>query len=97
MYYVYIVTNNKKTVLYTGISNDLSKRITQHYLERGNRKTFAGTYACFNLIYFEEYKNIHSAIEREKEIKGWTRKKKEQLIAMENPGFAILNDQFVDI
>ena len=51
MYYTYLTTNPGKTVLYTGMTNDLAQRILEHYLQRGIRKTFAGRYYCFHLLY----------------------------------------------
>jgi putative endonuclease len=84
-YFVYITTNPAKTVLYTGVTNDLHTRITQHFENRGKWKTFAGRYHCYNLIYYELIEDIEQAIEREKEIKNMSRKKKEALITAFNP------------
>ncbi|WP_046244737.1 GIY-YIG nuclease family protein [Hymenobacter terrenus] len=84
-YYVYITTNPAKTVLYIGITNNLSNRMTQHYTQRGSTQTFAGRYFCYNLVHVEEYQDINAAIAREKELKGWTRAKKDVLIAIDNP------------
>lgn len=84
-YYVYITTNPRKTVLYTGVTNNLKIRIGQHYLIRGDSKTFAGKYYCYKLIYFEHYPDIQHAIAREKEIKDLSNAKKWQLIASKNP------------
>ena len=92
-FYTYICTNPKKTVLYTGVTNDLIRRMNEHYEDnQGKRKTFAGKYFCYNLIYFEEYTDIRVAIGREKEIKGWLRIKKEELINTVNP-----NWDFIDL
>ena len=91
-YYVYIITNPDGTVLYTGVTNDIENRLYEHYLNRGNEKTFAGKYHCYNLLYFEQYQYIRSAIAREKEIKGWTRKRKLDLIKTENAELKVLND-----
>ena len=95
-YYVYIITNKIKTVLYTGVTNDLHQRIIEHYLNRGKPETFAGKYNCHLLLYHEEFTYINDAICREKEIKKWTRKKKEALIYSFNPGAKALNDIFFD-
>ena len=89
-YYVYIVTNPARNVLYIGITNNLTNRLAQHYENRGTPQTFAGRYFCYNLIYFEEYTDSLAAIAREKELKGWARTKKEALIAMQNPGWEFL-------
>jgi putative endonuclease len=80
-FYTYICTNPKKTVLYTGVTNNVWRRMKEHYEDSQNeRKSFAGKYFCYNLVYFEDYTDINVAIAREKEIKGWTRAKKEALI-----------------
>ena len=92
-YYVYIVTNPERTVLYTGVTNNLWQRLTEHWMNRGNSKTFAGKYYCYNLIYFEDFQYIYNAIAREKEIKGWRREKKLQLIETRNPDWGFLNAQ----
>ena len=95
-FFVYIVTNPKKTVLYTGMTNDLESRVIEHYLNRGKPNTFAGRYHCYQLIYYETHDTAVGAIEREKEIKDWNRSKKEELIDQENPSWTFLNDQITD-
>ena len=95
-FYVYITTNPGKQVLYTGVTNDLAQRITEHYLNRGDPKTFAGRYYCFQLIHWEYFKYVNSAIAREKEIKGWSRKKKLDLIKRDNPQLHFLNASIMD-
>jgi len=95
-FYVYITTNPGKEVLYTGVTNDLSQRIIEHYLNRGNPKTFSGRYYCYLLIHWEHFKYINSAIAREKEIKGWSRKKKNDLIIRDNPNWNFLNSSIMD-
>lgn len=90
-YYIYITTNPAKTTFYTGVTNDLYKRMYEHYQNRGNPKTFAGKYYCYNLIYYEEFNNPVKAIEREKEIKGWRREKKLSFVKATNPGLGFLN------
>jgi putative endonuclease len=91
-YYVYITTNPERTVLYIGVTNDLDTRMSQH-LEDNNeeRKTFAGKYFCYNLIYYEYYSDIEVAIARETQLKKWSRAKKESLIARFNPKWRFLN------
>jgi putative endonuclease len=92
-YYVYIITNYHKTVLYTGVTNHIKQRIIEHYLNQGDGKTFAGKYNCFYLVYYESYQYIYDAIRREKEIKGWSRKKKDELIKSVNPFRKFLNHE----
>ncbi|GAB2794316.1 putative endonuclease [Hymenobacter luteus] len=89
-YYVYITTNPAKAVLYIGITNNIKSRLAQHYINRGSKDTFAGKYYCYNLLYVEEYFDSKAAIAREKELKGWTRAKKEALIVTENPQWNFL-------
>jgi putative endonuclease len=91
-FYVYIITNKTKTVLYTGRTDNLAQRLTEHWIERGKPKTFAGRYHCHYLLYFEETRYVLNSIEREKEIKGWKRSKKEELINEFNPGWKFLNE-----
>ncbi|WP_258103586.1 GIY-YIG nuclease family protein [Marinoscillum sp. MHG1-6] len=95
-YFTYIITNPGKTVLYTGITNDLAQRLTEHFLNRGDKKTFAGRYYCHFLLYFERFSQPMHAIEREKEIKSMTRKEKEALINQGNPRWHSLNSMVMD-
>ncbi len=92
-YYVYMITNPDKTVLYTGVTNDLRRRLFEHQENKGKTTTFAGKYYCYNLVYFEHFQDIEHAIEREKQIKNWNRKKKEHLIEINNPNWGFLNDE----
>ena len=65
----------------------------EHYHERGNKKKFTGRYQCFYLLYYEDYSSPSAAIAREKEIKGWVRRKKEELINSSNPDWDFLNEE----
>ena len=94
-YYVYIITNYKKTVFYTGMTNNLIQRVIEHYLDRGNLKTFTGKYNCFYLVYYECSQYVNNAILREKEIKGWRREKKIELIKSFNPSLKFLNHELL--
>ena len=89
-YYVYITTNPGKTVFYTGVSNNLKRRLLQHYHNRGNKKSFAGRYYCYKLVYYEFFNNINQAIVREKKIKDLSRGKKVTLITTKNPAMNFL-------
>lgn len=84
-FYVYITTNPARTVLYTGVTNDLQRRLIEHFNNRGNKETFAGKYYCYYLIYYECFATSHEAIQAEKYIKGKSRKKKEEIIKVMNP------------
>ena len=94
-YFVYIVTNKNKTVLYTGVTNDIYRRLYEH--EQNSKpfrhKSFAGQYNVYFLLYYERFEYIEHAITREKEIKGWRRSKKEALINSTNPDWKFLNDE----
>ncbi len=93
-YYTYITTNPEKTTLYTGVTNDLDRRILEHQEDAlGRKRTFAGKYHCFNLIYYEYYRDVQEAIAREKIIKNLTRIKKEDLINFFNPEWRFLNSE----
>jgi len=82
-YYVYIITNQNHTVLYTGITNDLNKRIYEH--KEKLAKGFSAKYNLNKLVYFQITEDVVSAISREKQIKGGSRKKKVELINDLNP------------
>jgi putative endonuclease len=92
-YFVYIVTNPTQSVLYIGVTNDLNVRLQQHFDNRGKRETFAGKYYCYNLVYWERFQYIDHAIEREKELKKWSRIKKDSLIDSFNPEKKFLNKE----
>lgn len=83
MYYTYILTNKGRSVLYIGVTNHLERRMYEHknHLIPG----FTERYNVDRLVYFETTSEIRVAIEREKELKGWTRKRKEDLIFSQNP------------
>jgi putative endonuclease len=95
-YYVYIITNRYRSSFYIGVTNNLSIRLLQHIenIETGN-KTFASRYQIQFLVYFEKFTWIQLAIAREKELKGWKREKKLELIRSFNENFEFLNDRFV--
>ncbi|WP_462250966.1 GIY-YIG nuclease family protein [Ekhidna sp.] len=95
-YFVYITTNPKRTVVYIGVTNDLQTRLGQHYNNRGNPKTWACRYFCYNLVWWERHGFIEHAIEREKEIKKWRREKKNNLIEQLNPKWRFLNQEIQD-
>ena len=95
-FFIYITTNYDKTVLYVGVTNDLVRRLHEHEENKGNTKTFAGKYYCYNLVYYERHSNIEHAIEREKEIKKWRREKKNALVHSLNPEWNFLNKELSD-
>ena len=81
-YYTYILTNKNDTVLYIGVTNDLERRVAEH--RSGKIPGFTQKYNCHKLVYFEEFSDIVQAIGREKQLKKWSRAKKEQLIDTKN-------------
>ena len=82
-YWVYIMSNKTRSVLYIGVTNDLYRRYIEH--AQGEIKGFTQKYKCHHLVYYEEFNDVNEAIEREKVLKGWIRAKKEDLIATLNP------------
>ena len=93
-YYVYILTNVSRASLYTGVTSKLPSRYFQH-----KTKFYSGFTARYNisrLVYCEMFLGIDNAIAREKEIKGWTRKKKIALIESVNPKWDDLSAQWAD-
>ena len=95
VYYVYIMTNRKNSVLYTGVTNDLEVRVWQHK-NNVNPKSFTARYNINKLVYFEDYQSIVDAIHREKQIKVGSRKKKIDLINGMNPDWKDLSEGFYD-
>ena len=83
MYYVYILASKRNGTLYVGVTNDLMRRIQEHKLKLN--KGFSFKYTVNILVHYEDTGDIKSAIEREKQIKGWIRKKKIKLIEDTNP------------
>ncbi|TXI66959.1 MAG: GIY-YIG nuclease family protein [Flavobacterium sp.] len=92
-FYVYILTNKAKTVLYTGVTNNLKRRLQEHN-EKLNPKSFTAKYNLNYLIYYEKYGWIQQAIAREKEIKLLRRDLKLELIKEFNPKMEFLNNRF---
>ena len=82
--YVYIITNDNNTVLYTGVTSDLNVRVRKH-IEKRYSGSFTGRYNIRKLVYFQRFTSITEAIKREKQIKGGSRKKKIGLINQMNP------------
>ena len=93
-YYVYITTNPNRTVLYIGMTNDIGRRLVEHYANRGEKNSFAGKNYCYCLIYLEMYQYVNNAIDRETELKDWNRDKKEELISAFNPKWKFLNAEW---
>lgn len=92
-YYIYIMTNHSGT-LYTGVTNDLERRVFQH--KHKTLKGFTRKYNITRLVYYEHTHDVASALFREKQIKGWVREKKIKLIESENPEWNDLSENWYD-
>lgn len=85
MYYVYILTNKTNEVMYVGVTNDLQRRLYEHKSEQIDG--FTKKYHVHKLVYFEECSEATDAIAREKQLKHWTRAKKDSLVETKNPNW----------
>jgi putative endonuclease len=93
-YYVYILTTRKNTVLYTGMTNDLMRRMWEHKTKFNIG--FTSRYNVDKLVWFEEHNDVKLAIRREKLIKRWVRDWKESLINERNPEWDDLSKDWHD-
>jgi putative endonuclease len=82
VYFAYIIASRSRT-LYVGVTSDLRRRIFQH--KQKTHPGFTARYNCNRLVWFESFSEVSAAIQREKEIKGWTRAKKIALVELANP------------
>ena len=89
-YYIYIMANKTNTTIYIGVTSDLIKRVWQH--KNKVIDGFTKRYNVNKLVYYEETTDVNSAIAREKQLKGWNRAKKNQLIEKVNPNWDDLYD-----
>ena len=91
-YYVYILTNWNDSVMYIGVTNNLPKRLYEHrnHLVDG----FTKKYNVHKLVYYEDTNDVYSALEREKQLKGWSRAKKNALVAKSNPTWTDLSKEW---
>ena len=88
-YFVYLMTNAFNTVIYTGVTNDLERRVHEH--KQGSGSRFTRKYKMAKLVYFESCSDVYNAIEREKQIKAGSRLKKMRLIESMNPRWVDLS------
>ena len=88
-FYVYILANQFNSVLYTGVTNNLERRIREH--QSGLIEGFTQRYRVHKLVYYESCQDIKDAITREKQLKKWNRSKKEELIRQMNPDWIDLS------
>ena len=92
-FWVYIMRNQHDSVLYIGMTNDLSRRITEH--RSGDIPGFTTDYRCHKLVYHEHYSKVEDTIAREKQLKRWSRTKKISLIGRVNPRWVNLADDIL--
>ena len=88
-FYVYMMTNQSRVVLYIGVTNSLMRRVWQH--QSGEIEGFTKDYKVNRLVYYESFDDPRDAIAREKEIKGWRREKKNTLVETKNPRWTDLS------
>ena len=95
IFYVYILSNYERSTFYIGFTNDIIRRMIEHKNGRGS--VFTSKYKLSFLVYYEEYQYANDAISREKELKGWLRKKKIELIKSVNPEMNDLSQELFEI
>ena len=93
-YYVYILANTTNVALYIGVTNDLIRRVYEHRTN-ADPKSHTARYGIHKLVYYEEITDVRSAIEREKQLKGWNRARKNKLIESRNPGWEDMYDSLL--
>ena len=89
-YYVYLLTNWNNKVMYVGVTNNLERRMYEH--KHKLVEGFTQKYNIDKLVYFEETRDVHAALEREKEIKKWRREKKNALVLKDNEEWRDLSE-----
>ena len=94
-YTTYILTNADRTVLYTGVTKDLRRRLIEHWV--GSAGSFTTKYKVHFLVWFEKTRYIQNAIQREKDIKAVSRIKKDALITDFNPNWVFLNESILEL
>lgn len=92
--YIYILASQRNGTLYVGVTSDLIKRVYEH--KNNIFEGFTKKYNVKNLVYYEVFDNIEEAIKREKQIKGWTRKKKIALIEEHNEDWVDLYEKVLE-
>jgi putative endonuclease len=93
-FFVYMMTNRSRVVLYTGVTNSLELRVWYH--RSSTNKSFTKIYKVDRLVYYEEFNEARYAIAREKEIKGWRREKKNNLVRTLNPRWKDLGQEILN-
>ena len=93
MYYVYILASKANAMIYIGITNNLSRRLREH--KNGEIDDFTKAYGIHKLVFFQEFSDINDAIACEKQLKRWTRAKKNTLIESKNPNWDDWSESFI--
>ena len=93
-YYVYILSIHFNTAFYTGVTRDLVRRVYEHK-HHMDPNSYTAKYSIHKLVYFESTCDVNAAIEREKQIKSWNRKRKNKLVESKNPSWAELYDSIL--
>ena len=93
-YYVYILANATNVAIYTGVTNNLIRRVWEHK-ENADPKSYTAKYHIHKLVYYEETTDVRIALEREKQIKDWNRKRKNQLVESMNPSWRDLYPEII--
>ena len=93
-YFVYILSNHTNTAIYTGVTRDLVRRVYEHK-HHMDPNSYTAKYSIHKLVYFESTCDVNAAIEREKQIKSWNRKRKNKLVESKNPSWAELYDSIL--
>ena len=93
MYYVYILASKANAMIYIGITNNLSRRLREH--KNGEIDGFTKAYGIHKLVFFQEFSDINDAISCEKQLKRWTRAKKNTLIESKNPNWDDWSESFI--
>ena len=93
--YIYILASDTNVSLYTGVTNDLIRRVHEHKTH-ADPKSFTARYNVTKLVYFEETPEIRAALEREKQIKSWSRKRKNELVRSVNPDWTDMYEQLLE-
>ena len=93
-YYVYILSNKLNTAVYTGGTRDLIRRVYEHK-HHMDPASYTAKYDVTKLVYFESTSDVNAAIEREKQIKSWNRKRKNKLVESKNPSWSDLCDSIL--
>jgi putative endonuclease len=91
-YYIYVLTNKNHKVMYVGVTNDLMRRIQEH--KQKKISGFTKKYNVDQLVYFEHTQDANAAVAREKQLKGWLRIKKNELVETMNPSWRDLSEEW---